>query len=98
MFRFRKHKPLVIPVEPVEVEVSTSQFDNDGVEHVSFAKVSAQSIIDKLPRPSEMTLVSQMQAGTLNPVSLDDFEVSNLDASKASSIINTLNVDENENT
>ena len=93
MFRFRKHKPLVIPIEPIQIDVSISQFDDDGVEHVSFAKVSAQSIIDKLPRPSEMTLVSQMQAGTLNPVSLDDFEVSNLDVSKASSIINTLNVD-----
>ena len=83
---------------PIQVEQKVSNFDVNGVESVSFVSVSAQSVIDSLPRPSEYTLVSQMQAGNLNPVSLEDFEVSNLDASVSSDIINSLNVETNENT
>lgn len=97
-FRHHKFTPVMFAPTPIEVEVATSQMDKDGIEHVSYAKVSAQSIIDKLPRPSEFTILSQMQAGTFNPVSTDDFEVSNLDSASAASFINSLNIDTNENT
>lgn len=97
-FRHRKFKPLCFTPVPVQVEKQVSNFDSDGVEHVSFVQVSAQSVIDSMPSPSETTLMSQMQSGTLQPVSLDDFQVDNIDPSTASSIINSLNVEQNENT
>ena len=81
----------------VFVEQPVSQINEDGLTNVSFVEVSATSIIDSMPRPSETTLVNQLASGNLNPVSLDDFEVSNLDSNVASSIKNSLNVDENEN-
>ncbi len=97
-FRHRKFKPLCFIPVPVQVPKQVSNFDSDGVEHVSFVEVSAQSVIDSMPSPSETTLMSQMQAGILKPVSLDDFQVDNMDSSSASSIINSLNVEQNENT
>lgn len=96
-FRFRNFKPFIFLPSPVEVEKQLSNFDEHGIEHVSFAKVSAQSVIDSLPRPSEVTIMSQMQSGTLQPVSLDDFEVSDLDSNVASNIINSLNISNDEN-
>lgn len=98
MFRFRKIYPITFCPMPIQVEQKVSNFDANGVESISFVSVSAQSVIDSLPRPSEYTLVSQIQAGNLNPVSLEDFEVSHLDASVSSDIINSLNADTNENT
>lgn len=96
-FRHRIFKPLRFTPVPVQVMKQVSNFDSDGVEHVSFVEVSAQSVIDSMPSPSETTLMSQMQAGTLKPVSLDDFQLDNVDSSTASSIINSLNVEQNEN-
>ena len=96
-FRFRKFTPLTFPPSPISVERQVTNFDEVGTQHISYATVSAQSVIDSMPRVSEVTIMSQMQAGTLKPVSLDDFEVSNLDANVASNIINNLNVSDNEN-
>lgn len=96
-FRFRKFKPLRFSPVPIQVLKQVSNFDSDGVEHVTFVEVSAQSVIDSMPSPSETTLLSQMQAGTLKPVSLDDYQVSDLDPHSASNIINSLNVSDNEN-
>lgn len=96
-FRFRNFKPFIFLPSPVEVEKQVSNFDEHGIEHVSYTSVSAQSVIDSLPRPSEVTIMSQMQSGILKPVSLDDFEVSDLDSNVASNIINSLNIHENEN-
>ncbi|WP_308270587.1 hypothetical protein [Prevotella sp.] len=97
-FRFRKFRPF----KPVPVAITEEQqvinFDDKGVQHVSYAVVSADSIIHSMPRPSEVTLLSQMQSGNLRPVNLQDFEYSDMDASTASDFINSLNVSENENT
>lgn len=96
-FRHRNFKPLrFIPV-PVQVLKQVSNFDEDGIEHISFVKVSVESVINSMPSPSETTILSQLQAGTLKPVSLDDFQTSDLDPQSASDIINSLNVSENEN-
>lgn len=97
-FRHRIFKPIRFAPVPIEVEKQVSNFDVNGFERVSYVKVSAQSVIDSMPRPSETTIVSQIQSGLLKPVPLDDFEVSNIDPNTANSIINTLNVSENENT
>lgn len=97
-FRFRKFKPLSFVPVSVQVEKQVSNFDDDGVQHISFAFVSAQSVIDSMPRPSETTIVSQLQSGTLKPVSLDDYQVNDFDPQTASNVINSLNVSENENT
>lgn len=96
-FRFRNFKPFIFLPSPIEVEKQVSNFDKNGIEHVSYTSVSAQFVIDSLPRPSEVTIMSQLQSGTLKPVSLDDFEVSDLDANVASNVINSLNIPDNEN-
>lgn len=96
-FRFRKFTPLSLPPSPIQVERQVINFDSVGSQHISYATVSAQSVIDSMPRVSEVTIMSQMQSGTLKPVPLDDFEVSDLDANVASNIINNLNVSDNEN-
>ena len=97
MFRAKKYKPLMsIPMD-IDIEKQVSQINEDGLTSISFVKVSASSVINSLPRPSETTIANQLAAGTLNPVSLDDFEVHNLDSNIASDIINTLNISENEN-
>ena len=96
-FRFRNFKPFIFLPSPVEVEKQVSNFDEHGIEHVSYTTVSAQSVIDSLPRPSEVTIMSQMQSGTFKPVPLDDFEVSDLDTNVTSNIINSLNICDNEN-
>lgn len=82
---------------PVDVEQQVTQVNEDGLITVSFVKVSASSVIDSMPRPSEVTIANQLASGNLNPVSLDEFEVQNLDSNIASDIINSLNITENEN-
>lgn len=96
-FRFRKFPRYAFPPIPIEVEKQVSNFDKNGVEHVSFVSVSAQSVIDTMPRPSEVTILSQMQSDSLKPIPLDDFEISDVDAATASQVINSLNIDDNEN-
>ncbi len=96
-FKHSFHRPLMFCPEPVEVPIQVSNFDGDGVEHVSYTTVSAQSVIDSLPSPSEFDMSFSAKAGLLNPVSLSDFEVSNINSDNASDIINSLNVPENEN-
>lgn len=96
-FRFRNFPLLAFPPIPVEVEKQVTNYDKNGVEHVSFVSVSAQSVIDSMPRPSEVTILSQMQSGSLKPIPLDDFEISDVDAATASQVINSLNIDDNEN-
>lgn len=97
-FRHRKFNLLrFLPVD-VEVPKQVSNYDEDGTLHVSYVSVSVESAISSMPSPSETTLMSQLQAGSLKPVSLDDFQVGDIDSSTASSIINSLNVEENENT
>lgn len=96
-FRFRNFPRLAFPPIPVEVEKQVTNYDKNGVEHVSFVSVSAQSVIDSMPRPSEVTILSQMQSGSLKPIPLDDFEISDVDAATASQVINSLNIDDNEN-
>ena len=96
-FRHRIFKPLRFNPVPVQVEKQVSNFDENGEEHISFAFVSSDSIVNSMPKPSEFSILSQMQSGLLKPVPLDDFEVSHLDNSTASDIINSLNVSENEN-
>lgn len=93
-FRNIRRKVSFMPPAPVMVEVAQSQFDKDGNEHISYALVNASTIADKLPSPADMTIANQIAGGTFNPVSLDDFEVSNLDASVASDMINKLKTDE----
>lgn len=97
MFRAKKYKPFMSSPLDVEVEKQVSQINDDGLVSVSFVKVSASSVIESMPRPSETTIANQLAAGNLNPVSLDDFEVNNLDSNTASDFINTLNISENEN-
>lgn len=97
MFRAKKFKPLLFAPLNVTVEQPVTQLSEDGLTVVSFVDVSASSVIDSMPRPSETTLANQLAAGNLNPVSLEDFEVSNLDSNIATDIINSLNVTENEN-
>lgn len=97
-FRHRKFNPLRFSPVPVEVPIQVSNYDEDGNLHVSYTSVSVESSISSMPSPSEVTLMSQMQAGTLKSVPLDDFQVGNIDSSTASSIINSLNVEQNENT
>lgn len=96
-FRHHSFISVVFSPQPVEVEKQVTNFDKNGVEHVSFVSVSAQTITDSLPRPSEFTILSQMQSGSFKPVPLDDFEISNVDAAAASQVINSLNVNDNEN-
>uniref|UniRef100_A0AAU8AUV2 Uncharacterized protein n=1 Tax=Dulem virus 267 TaxID=3145744 RepID=A0AAU8AUV2_9VIRU len=95
-FRHRTFKPLRLLPSEVQVPVQVTNFDDNGVEHISYALVSAQSIIDSMPLPSEVTIVSQMQSGSLRPVPLDDFQVDSLDPSSASNFINSLNINDNE--
>ena len=97
-FRFRNFKPLSFVPVPIQVEKQVSNFDDVGVQHISFSFVSAQSIIDSMPCPSETTIASQLQSGTFKPVSLDDYQVNDFDPQTASNVINSLNVSENENT
>ena len=96
-FRFRKFKPLSFVPVPVQVEKQVSNFDDNGVQHISFASVSAQSIIDSMPSPSETTIASQLASGSLKPVSLDDYQVNDFDPQTASTVINSLNASDNEN-
>lgn len=96
MFRFRKYHPFFYPPFDVEVEVPVNQLDEHGNTSVSFAKVSAQSVIDSLPSPSETTIANQLIAGTLNPINLDSFTCDNLDDNSASNIINSLTSDNYE--
>lgn len=96
-FRHRTFKPIRFCSVPVLIEKQVSNFDENGEEHISFAFVSSDSIVNSMPKPSEFTILSQMQSGLLKPVPLDDFEVSNLDASSASDVINSLSITENEN-
>lgn len=96
-FRHRTFKPIRFCPVPVKIEKQVSNFDENGEEHISFAFVSSDSIVNSMPKPSEFTILSQMQSGLLKPVPLDDFEVSHLDTSTASDIINSLNIIENEN-
>lgn len=98
MFRHRKFKPLMFTPVDIDVEVQNSQLDEDGVQHVSFANVSAKSVVDSMPLCSEVTIAQQLMAGSLNPVNLQDFTVDNLDNDSASLIIDSLNNDTNENT
>ena len=72
-------------------------FSAESFRRLSFASVSAQSIIDSMPSPSETTIASQMVSGNLKPVSLDDYQVNDFDPQTASNVINSLNVSENEN-
>lgn len=97
-FRYRNFKPLRLLPSDVQVPVQVTNFDDNGVEHVSYTLVSAQSIIDSMPLPSEVTIVSQLQSGSLRPVPLDDFQVDTLDPSSASHFINSLNITDNANT
>lgn len=96
MFRFRKYHAFFFPPTDIEVDVPVSQLDENGNTTVSFAKVSAQSVIDSLPSPSEMTIANQLANGTLNPINLDSFTCDNLDDNSASSIINSLNSETHE--
>lgn len=96
-FRFRKFRPFKPVPVAIKEEQQVTNFDDNGVQHVAFATVSADSIIQSMPRPSEVTMLSQMQAGNLRPVNLNDFEYSDLDASTASDVINSLNISDNEN-
>lgn len=96
-FRHRTFKPIRFCPVPVKIEKQVSNFDDNGEEHISFALVSSDSIVNSMPKPSEFTVLSQLQSGLLKPVPLDDFEVSHLDSSTASDIINSLNITENEN-
>lgn len=97
-FRHRQFKSLRLLPVPVEIPKQVTNYDKDGTLHVSYASVSVESAISSMPSPSETTLLSQMQSGSLQPVSLDDYQVGDLDPTTASSIINSLNVEENENT
>lgn len=97
MFRAKKFKPLMFAPCDVSVEQPVTQINESGLVSVSFVKVSASSVIDSMPRPSETTVANQLASGNLNPVLLDEFEVQNLDSNTASDFINTLNVTENEN-
>lgn len=96
MFRFRKYHSFFFPPFDIEVEVPVSQLDENGNTTVSFACVSAQSVIDSLPSPSEMTIANQISAGTLNPINLDSFTCDNLDDNSASNIINSLTSENHE--
>ncbi len=96
-FRHRTFKPIRFCSVPVKIEKQVSNFDENGEEHISFAFVSSDSIVNSMPKPSEFTLLSQMQSGLLKPVPLDDYEVSHIDSSSASNIINSLNIADNEN-
>lgn len=96
MFRFRKYHSFFFPPLDIEVEVPVSQLDEQGNTTVSFACVSAQSVIDSLPSPSEMTIASQLCAGTLNPINLDSFTCDNLDVNSATNIINSLTSENHE--
>ena len=91
MFRHRKFCSLFFPCFDTEQEVATSQFDENGNEHVSIALVSSKAVIDSLPSPSDFTIAQQLSSGNLRPVSLDDFTCDNLDDSVANTIINSLN-------
>lgn len=91
MFRHRKFGSLYFPNFDTEQEVFTSQFDEDGIEHVSIAVVSSQSVIDSLPSPSDFTIAQQLSSGNLRPISLGDFTCDNLDNATADNIINSLN-------
>lgn len=97
-FRFRKFRPFKPVPVAIKEEQQVTNFDENGVQHVSYATVSVDSIIQSMPRPSEVTMLSQMQGGNLRPVNLSDFEYSNIDVSTASDVINSLNISENENT
>lgn len=97
MFRAKKYIPLMSVPMDIDVEQQVSQINEDGLTSISFVKVSASSVINSLPRPSEVTIANQLASGNLNPVALDDFEVHNLDSNIASDIINSLNASENEN-
>lgn len=90
MFRHRQFGSLYFPCFDTNQEVTTSQFDEDGIEHVSIAVVSSQSVIDSLPSPSDFTIAQQLSSGNLRPVSLGDFTCDNLDNESASNIINSL--------
>lgn len=96
MFRFRKYHSFFFPPTDIEVEVPVNQLDENGNTSVSFVKVSAQSVIDSLPSPSDMTIANQLAAGTLNPINLDSFTCDNLDDNSASNIINSLTSDNHE--
>lgn len=97
MFRAKKYRPIMSVPMDVSVEQQVSQIDEHGLTKISFVHVSASSVIDSMPRPSEVTVANQLASGNLNPISLEDFEVQNLDSNVASDIINTLNTSENEN-
>lgn len=97
MFRAKKYKPFMSSPHDVLVEQPVTQINEDGLTTISFVQVSASSVIDSMPRPSETTVANQLASGNLNPVSLDEFEVQNLDSNTASDIINSLNISENEN-
>lgn len=96
-FRHRKFNSLRFFPVPVDVPKQVSNYDEDGNLHVSYVSVSVESAISSMPTPSETTLMSQMQSGNLQPVSLDDFQVGDIDPSTASTIINSLNFDSNDN-
>ena len=96
-FRHRTFKPLRFNPVPVEIPKQVSNYDEDGTLHVSYTTVSVESCISSMPSPSETTLMSQLQSGSLQPVSLEDYQVGNIDSSTVSSIINSLNVEQNEN-
>lgn len=96
-FRHHTFKPIRFAPVPVMVDLMVSNFDDNGVEHVSYTSVSAVSVINSMPLREEVTLLSQMQSGSLKPVPLDDFQSSDMDANVASNIINSLNVSDNEN-
>lgn len=76
MFRNRNFKPLYCPPRDIYVDVSSSQFDDNGVQHISRASVHHASVDDKIPSPSDYTIEFAMKSGQLNPVNLDDFQIS----------------------
>lgn len=96
-FRHHKTRPLFFSPEPVMIDTQVIQFDEDGNQHISYSKVSPESVINSMPSPSEFTIEFSAKAGLLNPVSTSDFEVDNINCSTSNSIVSSLNTDNNEN-
>ena len=75
MFRHRNFKPLFCPPQDIFVDVSTSQFDDSGIEHISRSSVHHSVVDSKIPTPSDYTIDFALKSGQLNPVNLDEYQV-----------------------
>lgn len=94
MFRFRNQKTSLFPPSPIDEVVAVSNFDEHGVERVSFVSQPCAVNSDSIPNCSDYVLSDLLAAGVpLSPVALD----SSLSPSDASidAFVSNLDTDNN---